>query len=729
MKFSVIIPVYNVEKYLKQCLDSVINQTFKDIEIICVNDGSIDSSLDILHKYSQCDNRIKVFSQENSGVSAARNLGLSKACGEYIMFLDADDTYDLNLCQKAAEKIDSENPDIVGWAHNFVKDGKFTSSNIKLLKKLAKNYTKLRVSRQLSFQVFVWNKAYKREFLLQNDINFPVGVSCAEDMVFCVSAYLAKPKYSFIEEELYFYNIMRDGSLTTQNLNCIQNDFNAYKYISKTKEYERQQKGMKLLITNHFMGGSVMYWNRLKDENYSENLCCDIEKFLDYVKNGFSLFELFRIKNYRKLRNIVWKYNLKKNRDKTVVQSTVKHDLCINCGLCKVVCPTEAITLKKNKNLEYTPVIDKKKCVSCGLCAKYCVHTKQKLEKEALKVISIDEPHTYGLCGAQYFVAYDPDRHQRQKCCSGGAVTKLAVWLLENRKIDAMIHVERLWSKRGQLHYGARISSSVDEIKENVSSAYQPIDFSDVLDKLEAGKTYLITATPCVIRAVKYLFKNHKSFNKIKIFTCALICSHNTNSQYIDFLAETYNLSNKEDWQVNIRNKDDIPDANNFNNHIYTRTKDLLKMNRNESGWTHNWRSYYFAMNVCNYCPDFWGYEGDISVKDAWGEWASDPLGKSIVVVRNDELKNYINQCGLVLDVLDYEIMRNHQAGTSIYKQTESKNKMFSPFYSQCNRKNGLFKNKIISLSTKFLYRHFGCKITRILMPAIEFIAEKGAKI
>ena len=93
-KISVIIPVYNVEKYLGQCLDSVVNQTFKDIEIICIDDGSTDSSLDILKKYAQIDSRIIIINSENNGVSEARNKGIERAKGDYIYFIDGDDYID-----------------------------------------------------------------------------------------------------------------------------------------------------------------------------------------------------------------------------------------------------------------------------------------------------------------------------------------------------------------------------------------------------------------------------------------------------------------------------------------------------------------------------------------------------------------------------------------------------------------------------------------------------------
>ena len=111
IKISVIIPVYNVEKYLRRCLDSVINQTFRDLEIICVNDGSTADSLHIFEEYKKQDDRIILLNQENMGQGNARNIGLKIARGEYIGFVDADDWIDLNFFEKlyeAAKKYDAD---------------------------------------------------------------------------------------------------------------------------------------------------------------------------------------------------------------------------------------------------------------------------------------------------------------------------------------------------------------------------------------------------------------------------------------------------------------------------------------------------------------------------------------------------------------------------------------------------------------------------------------------
>ncbi len=111
-KVSIIIPVYNVEKYLQRCLDSVVNQTLKDIEIICVNDGSTDNSAIILEEFSKKDERIKIVNQKNGGLSRARNTGLEHSNGDYIGFLDSDDWIDLDYYEKLHDAAERNNCDI-----------------------------------------------------------------------------------------------------------------------------------------------------------------------------------------------------------------------------------------------------------------------------------------------------------------------------------------------------------------------------------------------------------------------------------------------------------------------------------------------------------------------------------------------------------------------------------------------------------------------------------------
>lgn len=408
------------------------------------------------------------------------------------------------------------------------------------------------------------------------------------------------------------------------------------------------------------------------------------------------------------------------------IKQTIKDNLCMNCGICKTVCKFDAITMIKNKYSELTPVINEEKCKNCGACFRYCPQAKNKLEQVSKEVTSINLAHTYGLQNASYYVAWIPDTEQRLKCCSGGATTKLACYLLEQGKIDGMIHTERLWGNYGDLHYGAKLSTTAKEICENVSSSYQPIDFSNVLSSLKKGKTYFMTGTPCVIRGIKNLLRNNPDFKEINIITCALICSHNVNSKFVDFFAKMHNIDNSESWKVNLRAKDEnIINADNFKNHIYTKEKDLLNINRFKSGWVQIWRAYYFAMNSCLYCPDFWGYEADISVKDAWGKWSQeDNKGKTLVITRNNELKEALLNSCVEYEELDFEIMKDHQKQTPFFKQTCSIAKFKEPFYSKRNRKSRFCAYYINSKCSKFLYKYFGFKISYNLMKIISFITK-----
>ena len=167
-KVSVIIPVYNVEEYLRECLDSVVNQTLKDIEIICVNDGSTDNSLAILEEYAAKDERLRVFTQENQGQSVARNLAMEKARGEYIGFVDSDDWIDLDFYEKlyrAAVKAQAD----IACANIYKPDEKryyIKYSKVKVVSKTLKKYDVADIPRWN----YTCNKIYKRSAL--NKINY-----------------------------------------------------------------------------------------------------------------------------------------------------------------------------------------------------------------------------------------------------------------------------------------------------------------------------------------------------------------------------------------------------------------------------------------------------------------------------------------------------------------------------------------------------------------------------
>ena len=183
-KISVIVPVYNVEKYLARCLDSIINQTLADIEIICINDGSTDNSLEILNDYAKKDSRIKIIDQTNAGLSCARNAGMQIAQGEYIGFVDSDDWIDLDFYEKlytAAKKYDADIAcgSIKAWR-------KCNRKNIMLKYKeeeLASDIYRKFYLCDIPETCNVWNRIYRTSKLRENHIEFEPGV-LYEDVCF-----------------------------------------------------------------------------------------------------------------------------------------------------------------------------------------------------------------------------------------------------------------------------------------------------------------------------------------------------------------------------------------------------------------------------------------------------------------------------------------------------------------------------------------------------------------
>jgi len=220
-KFSIIIPTYNVEKYLSYCLETVIGQTLKDIEIICVNDGSTDNSLTILQRFQGADDRIRIIDKENGGLSSARNAGLEVAKGKYIIFLDSDDY----LCTDACDRIYSEfiqtNADIVVYGSNIfpwhkASENTWLSNQLNVHTNYYKNSTIKSLFYENGANPFVWNKCFRREFLVRNGFRFDEDLLYGEDTPFLFCVFPAATEISFIEDRLYNYRCSRQESLMSK---------------------------------------------------------------------------------------------------------------------------------------------------------------------------------------------------------------------------------------------------------------------------------------------------------------------------------------------------------------------------------------------------------------------------------------------------------------------------------------------------------------------------------
>lgn len=209
---SIIVPVYNTEKYLIKCLDSLINQSLKNIEIICVNDGSTDDSLNILEFYQKIDNRIKIISKINGGLSSARNIGIRQSNGEYITFVDSDDFIELDTYEKAIEKFNKSEVDLVYFSTNLIVENNLSRiQDERYFEHKYNGFIKLSNDVLKKMDVCAWNKVYKLSIIRQYDIIFPEGLWYEDNPFFWSYALLCDGAY-FINDKYYNY-LIRNGSI------------------------------------------------------------------------------------------------------------------------------------------------------------------------------------------------------------------------------------------------------------------------------------------------------------------------------------------------------------------------------------------------------------------------------------------------------------------------------------------------------------------------------------
>lgn len=261
IKLSIVVAVYNLEKYLPRCLEALVNQTLEDIEILCVDDGSTDSAPQIIDNYqNKYPKKIKVFHKENGGEFTARNYGLERAIGEYVTFVDTDDYVDGTWAQKLYNAAKKNNADMAVCAFERIdlKTNKVIATNMNKY-----GYTVKELNENDDFMVFInpapWNKIYK----LEKVKNFKfLPFRGFNDMLFLLSSYSQIKRIAFVPEVLYHYYLRYDSQIHNVNKKDVDNlkkYFLEVKqlYIEKDK-YEEMKYIIDLMAFIH-LGVSVMY--------------------------------------------------------------------------------------------------------------------------------------------------------------------------------------------------------------------------------------------------------------------------------------------------------------------------------------------------------------------------------------------------------------------------------------------------------------------------------------
>lgn len=276
MRFSIIVPVYNVEDYLDTCLKSILAQSFTDYEVIVVNDGSTDSSKKICEYYTHKYSHIKLIDKINGGLSDARNYGIDNAQGEYLIFLDSDDFWNYDLALEEINKIINQNKelDLIIFGHTQFDDGEvniketvFPTLQIKSGEFEADlDYL---IEKKI-YKAAAWHKVVKKSILVNNQIYFPIN-KIHEDAVFLSSLVLRLDNIYFSDKKIYNYRYNMNGSLLSASSKNVQKNINSYKFI-----------------INYF-------YNEIRNNNfYSISYVISLQTYLAYLKDKKGIFAMIK---------------------------------------------------------------------------------------------------------------------------------------------------------------------------------------------------------------------------------------------------------------------------------------------------------------------------------------------------------------------------------------------------------------------------------------------------
>ena len=303
-KLSIIVPVYGVEKYIDKCLNSLVKQSLKEIEIIVVNDGTKDNSQKIIDKYvKKYPDKIKSYIKENGGQGSARNYGLKKATGEYIGYVDSDDFVEKDMYKKLYNKAKENNYDIVVCGNYNVSED-YQNKNIDAF---INNYN-TDLENIFFGKMAVWNKIYKRDILIKNKLEFKEKV-WYEDLAFTLKAIMNSNTFAFIDEPLYDY-LIREGSTMNnsnvqRNLEILDAFDDILSYIKHNKKEEYFDKVEFLAIDHIYISAIVRVLKAEADDKVKRET---INKLIDYMNKKFPNYKNNKyINTLSKNRKIIYK--------------------------------------------------------------------------------------------------------------------------------------------------------------------------------------------------------------------------------------------------------------------------------------------------------------------------------------------------------------------------------------------------------------------------------------
>ena len=269
---SVIVPIYNAEKYLKRCIESIINQTYSNIEIILVNDGSLDKSIEICNKYAKIDTRIKIINKENGGASSARNAGISISNGKYISFVDCDDYIEPELISKLLQNIDNYNLSVC--AYNIVDSNKIIKTSLTKKqndfqidnKEFINNL--FYIDDKYDYEGFIFNKLFIKYIINENNIRFDEDIYYNEDRLFIYKYVMCCNKISFSKYIGYNYILRKESMMNKEKYDeKMYTEIIAFEKMREMALETNDEKTNDLILTN-IVFKSLIKYNEFHKKEY-----------------------------------------------------------------------------------------------------------------------------------------------------------------------------------------------------------------------------------------------------------------------------------------------------------------------------------------------------------------------------------------------------------------------------------------------------------------------------
>lgn len=275
---SVIVPVYNTEKYLEQCLNSILGQTLGEIEVICVDDGSTDGSVAMIKRLAAEDERLQLLTQKNAGGGAARNLGMSRAKGKYLMFLDSDDFFHPQLLEKMVQRCEETGAQICTCkARCYHEDLGFETAEPASMREEFLPEGEVFCWRDMpegifnTFHNWPWNKMFLHSFVREKKLKFQ-EIKRTNDMYFACTALMESEKITALKEELVWYRVGISGSCQTTNREAPLDFFYAFLSLKEYLEARGVFEEVKKSFVNHALDGCIANLNSQENSRGQEAL-------------------------------------------------------------------------------------------------------------------------------------------------------------------------------------------------------------------------------------------------------------------------------------------------------------------------------------------------------------------------------------------------------------------------------------------------------------------------